>query len=359
MYNIEEYLSSPNNVEALRKAISSPGEQGFLLSAKIKLTYRCNLRCTMCGFWRYRYQAEIDTETVKRLISDLAQVGAKKVHFSGGEPFTRKDIFEIIGWCKRLEVRANLTSNGTLINKEVAKGLIKAGARSISISLDAPDASTHDGIRGVKGAFKSAVNAIELLTKERENLGNSKRPRIRINTVLQRRNWRKLPQLVELAGNLGVDEIQPMPVDSKDPTVRLKKSEIKDYNILFVPEIKEIRLKYGFSTDDLYVYPFGKTKDDLQYAKEGDYALGYYKENLCYAPWLHTFVMWDGRVFPCCMTRSRISSLGNITRRSIVEIFRGEKYSLLRKSFTEKRLPFCNKCDNFLHENRLISFATS
>lgn len=355
MYNVEEYLSSPANVEALRKAVCSPGEKGFILSAKIKLTANCNLRCNMCGFWHYNSQPEINTHTVKRLISELAHIGSRKIHLSGGEPLTRKDIFDIINWCIKLKVKTNLTSNGTLINKEVAKKLIKAGTRSISISLDGPDASTHDGIRGIKGVFKSAVKAIEFLTKERENLSDPSRVRVRINTVVQRRNWRKLPQLVELAGKLGVDEIQLMPVDSKRRMIRLKKSEIKDYNVLIVPEVKEIRLRYGFSTDELYLYPFGKTKEDLNYSRNGDYALGYYQNNLCYAPWLHTFVMWDGNVFPCCMTRGRIPSLGNVTSGSIEEIFKGEKYSSLRRSFIKKRLFVCDRCDNFLHENRIIS----
>jgi len=358
MYNIDEFISDPGKLSALSQAIQNPGSVGFLLSAKIKLTPRCNLRCRMCGFWRLGAQPELDSQRLSAIIAEMGRMGVRKIHFSGGEPLLRPDLTALLEQCRRLKIRANITTNGTLITKETARRLIKCGARGVSVSIDGPNPKTHDGIRGVSGSFKAAAKGIEQLASARENLArNASRMKIRVNTVIQRQNFAALPRIAALAGELGADEMQPMPVDSKHQANRLKKSEIKDFNLCVAPEFKIAREKYGFSADHLIIYPFGQTKQDIQHSVNGDYALGYYRKNLCHAPWLHLFISWDGHVFPCCMTRSRVASLGDVSSTTVSDIFSGERYSILRRKFIQRRYSYCEKCDNFLKENNSLRAA--
>ncbi len=354
MYNIEEFTADENLLRRLKDCISNPGADGVLRSAKMKVTPRCNLRCRMCSYWRYESQPEMSTERLLSLIDELADMGVRKIHFSGGEPLLRSDIFDAIGRCTARKIRANITTNGTMVDHERAKMLVKSGARSVSVSIDGPTAKVHDQIRGVDGAFKKAVSAVERLAEARDKYSRRKRMRIRINTVLQRDNWRHLPEIVRLAGKLGADEMHPMPVDPKKPAMLIKKSEIKDFNLCIAPEVETLRIRLGFSTDPLLVYPFGQSKDDINHAREGRYALGFFDEHLCYVPWLHLFIAWNGDVYPCCMTRGRVKSLGNLIENSVEEVFTGEEYSRLRRVFIRNRLPECARCDNFLHENHLL-----
>ena len=91
MYNIEEYIADAEKLAALRNWVEAPGSGGFLLSAKIKLTPRCNLRCRMCGIWRYKSQPELDSQRVLALIEEMARMGVKKIYFpnSAGNFCTR------------------------------------------------------------------------------------------------------------------------------------------------------------------------------------------------------------------------------------------------------------------------------
>ena len=357
MYNVEEFIADSTLMTTLRDAVSNPGEGGVLRSAKLKITPRCNLRCRMCSYWKYKAQSEMSPERLMSIVDEFKSTGVRKIHISGGEPMIVPHLFDFIERSSKNKIRINLTTNGTLVDNEKAKALVKAGARSVSVSIDGPDAKTHDGIRGVPGAFKKAVAAIEKLARARERYGGRKKMRIRVNTVLQRPNWRDLPDIIKLAGELGVDEVHPMPVDPKDKTQLIKKSEIKDFIHCITPEAETLRIKYGFSISPLLLYPFGKTKEDVRFSVDGRYARGFFEENLCYVPWLHMFVAWDGSVYPCCMTRGRVVPLGNLSEQSVEEVFYGDGYAELRKSFVKSRLPDCARCDNFLYENRLLAEA--
>ena len=354
MYNIEEFIEDPALVRGLAELVSNPGPSGILNHAKIKVTSRCNLRCRMCSYWKLADQPEIPSERMMKLIEELAEMGVRKVHFSGGEPLLRPDFFDVIQNCAKRKMRVNITTNGTLVDGEKAKRLVKSGVRSVSISIDGPTAKIHDGIRGLKGAFKKTVSALDKLATARETYRARKRMRIRVNVVLQRANWRCFPEIVRLAGELGADEVHPMPVDPKSPGHLLKKSEIKDFNSCVAPEVETLRVRYGLSTDPLLLYPYGQTKGDINHSRSGNYARGFFDSHLCYVPWMHTFIGWDGEVYPCCMTRGKVASLGNINKSGLRDVFFGEEYAKLRQSFVKTRLADCARCDNFLRENNLL-----
>ena len=308
----------------------------------------------MCSYWRFTDQPEIPNERLLALVDDLAEMDVHKVHFSGGEPLIRPDIFDVIQKCTERKIRVNITTNGTLVDGEKAKKLVKSGVRSVSVSIDGPSAKIHDGIRGVRGAFKKAVSALERLATARERCRARKRLRIRVNVVLQRSNWRHFSDIVRLAGELGADEVHPMPVDPKSPGHLMKKSEIRDFNACVAPEAETLRVRYGLSTDPLLVYPFGQTKDDINHSRMGNYARGFFDSHMCYVPWMHIFVGWDGEIYPCCMTRGKVPSLGNINKNTLKDIFSGDGYAELRCFFVKTRLADCARCDNFLNENRLL-----
>ena len=122
---------------------------------------RCNLRCLHCYSQSrdQNYSCELTTDQGLTLIDDLAEFGAPVVLFSGGEPLMRPDIFKLIAHARQSGLRAVLSTNGTLINAEVAGRLREMGLSYVGVSLDGLE-ETNDHFRGVRGAFGRALAGI-------------------------------------------------------------------------------------------------------------------------------------------------------------------------------------------------------
>jgi MoaA/NifB/PqqE/SkfB family radical SAM enzyme len=354
MHAIEEFLGDPGPRQALRAGLASPYQVPAVRCAKIKVTARCNLRCSFCQYWRMREPDELSTEEYCRVLEELAALGCVKVHFSGGEATLRKDLFDLLARAVQLGMKANLTTNGTLLNEARARALVEAGTHSVSLSLDGPDAKSHDALRGVPGAFDRTRKGIDLLARARERARS--RMKLRLNTVLTRHNYRRLPEIVELAADLGMVEVHPMPVDERgdEPLNRLGKKEIRHFNTYVAPLALEARRRAGFSVAPHLVYPFGQAEADLSYSARGRYARGYFEEHVCYVPWLHIFIAWNGDVFLCCMARGKTDPLGNVRRASVAEVFNGEPYRRIRAQFLTQRPAVCHRCDMFVPENSRV-----
>ncbi|HEX2948472.1 MAG TPA: radical SAM protein [Armatimonadota bacterium] len=122
---------------------------------------RCNLHCQHCYSQSsdLAYQGELTHEEGCRLIDDLAAFQVPVILFSGGEPLLRPDIFTLIARTREHGIRAVLSTNGTLITREVAVSLAKHGLSYVGISLDGLE-QTHDRFRGVQGSFTRTMNGI-------------------------------------------------------------------------------------------------------------------------------------------------------------------------------------------------------
>jgi Fe-coproporphyrin III synthase len=125
------------------------------------VTRRCNLKCVHCYAHAkdISFDNELSTEEGKKLLDDLAGFGVPVVLFSGGEPLVRKDLPELAEYAVKKGMRAVISTNGTLITKGLARILKEIGLSYVGISLDGME-QINDQFRGIKGAFKSAVNGI-------------------------------------------------------------------------------------------------------------------------------------------------------------------------------------------------------
>jgi len=347
-------LADEGALAALGRAVDEGGPP-LLRDAKIKITSRCNLRCEMCRYWRTREEATLQGERWRAVLGELAARGCRKVHFSGGEVLLRPDFLELVEHAVTLGLKTNLTSNGWLLDREAARRLARAGVNGVSLSLDAARAPLHDAIRGREGAFERTVRAIGWLTR----YARRGRPRVRINCVVMQQNYRQLPRLTALAGELGAVDLVPMPVDEKgEGRRRLSRRQIERYNRELAPEVLAIRQRLGLPTDEARVHPFGVSSEEVRLARAGLYARGAHARGPCLVPWLHVFLAWDGRVYPCCMTHGRTPALGEASAASAAAIFDGEPYARLRRAFAAgELLPACERCDLFLQENALLTEA--
>lgn len=124
-------------------------------------TKRCNLNCVHCYSRSTDEDAkgELTTAEAKAMIDDLADFGAPVLLFSGGEPLTRKDLPELASYAREKGLRAVISTNGTLIDKAMARVLKEIGLSYVGVSIDGLK-DVHDRFRKMGGAFEAAIQGI-------------------------------------------------------------------------------------------------------------------------------------------------------------------------------------------------------
>lgn len=134
------------------------------------LTRRCNYRCKSCDVWRDpKPTAELSTEKVKAGLDVLRKMGVIEIVLSGGNPLLREDIGEIIDYASRYFI-TTIYDNGSQAVKKI-DDLQKADF--VAISLDTLDEKKYDYLKGVHGAWKNALNAVQTLHNQGITVGVS------------------------------------------------------------------------------------------------------------------------------------------------------------------------------------------
>lgn len=176
----------------------------------ISLSHKCTYNCQMCGVVKILKGHELSKETVIKTLNEIS--GWKRdcvIMFTGGEPFLRGDIFELINHSISCNLKTEVVSNGSLINKDLALKIISSGLRNIAISLDGAKEATHDMIRQ-KGSFRSAINALRNLVEAKEKTGRG--PQISAWTTIMKENVSELFDIIPLVKDLGVECLVYHPV---------------------------------------------------------------------------------------------------------------------------------------------------
>ncbi|MFH1995033.1 MAG: radical SAM protein, partial [Nitrospinota bacterium] len=163
-----------------------------------EITKGCNLRCLHCRAVPEETlsKEEFSTEEAYKLIDDIVAFSNPILVLSGGEPLYRKDIFDIARYAISKGLRVSLATNGTLVDEEMAKRIADTGFARVSVSFDGAIAATHDKFRGIEGSFDKAISAMKFM----RNAGVS----TQINTTVAKHNYLELPQMIDLALELGV-----------------------------------------------------------------------------------------------------------------------------------------------------------
>ena len=130
-------------------------------------TFKCNVNCIHCGSdcTSVEKDNQLTTAECIEIIEDLADIGAKTVILSGGEPLMREDIGVLASMIKRFGMEVAFISNGFRIDEDIAKMLHAIKPIAYGLSIDAADPYLHDYIRGRKHVFEHVENAIMLLHK--------------------------------------------------------------------------------------------------------------------------------------------------------------------------------------------------
>ena len=163
------------------------------------LTRTCNLKCVHCytASDARKYPDEIDTDTAKRVLDDLAEFKVPAVLFSGGEPLVRPDLFELAAHARGRGLHVVLSTNGTLIDHHKAQMLKDLQFAYVGISLDSAIPAVHDEFRGVEGAFKRTMLGFRHCVDVGQKVG--------LRLTLTRHTAQNLDKLFDLIEAEGID----------------------------------------------------------------------------------------------------------------------------------------------------------
>jgi len=133
----------------------------------IDISDSCNLKCKICKQWKDKNRhKKLNLSDIKKLISQLSKYFPGTIlEFSGQEPLLKQNfLFGALDYAKKKNVRTALSTNGILIDEEIAKRLVEMNLHHISLSLDGFE-GIHNYIRNSRNSYEKVINALDSLVK--------------------------------------------------------------------------------------------------------------------------------------------------------------------------------------------------
>jgi len=168
-----------------------------VFAATIRLTTGCNLRCPHCYVNAgVPLKNELTTQEIKSIIDQLKALKTFYVFYTGGEPFSRPDIIEILNYTNKQKIGISISTNGTFITPKLLEEVKDIPFTLFQISLDGTK-EIHDSIRG-KNMWDTAIQTIKTAKKIlKKNVG--------IGTVITKRNYKIIDKILQDGAMAGAD----------------------------------------------------------------------------------------------------------------------------------------------------------
>ncbi|MGE5533270.1 MAG: radical SAM protein [Bacillota bacterium] len=139
--------------------------KGPLFIVPWRCTFACDSSCVHCtSAGKPAVSDEMSTEDAKKMVDRVVDFGATFFGITGGQPFLRKDLFEVLDYAAKKGLSTSIITDGRMLDQDAFKRIIKNQTK-ISVSIDGAE-KTNDAIRG-RGAYKAAISAIERVSKEK------------------------------------------------------------------------------------------------------------------------------------------------------------------------------------------------
>ncbi|MBD3311254.1 MAG: radical SAM protein [Candidatus Magasanikbacteria bacterium] len=297
------------------------------------ITWRCNSRCIFCDVWKKRAGQidELDIDEIEKAFSQLKKLDVLRL--SGGEPFLRKDLAEVINLIDKINKPSliHLTSNGMLteIISETVKKIKPLNKIHIKISIDNVG-EKHDKVRQIPGAYNKAMETVRMLSNVSKETGLH----VGVNQVVV--NESDIDSYFELKKILSEYNVPIYPVIANQPTNSLySDSGVVDPNISFKPfgdfskegikKFMKILLRHGKEVND-----FKEQMVDRYHLKGLYNRLVEEKNNpnpKCVALNNHLRILPNGDI-PVCMYNGSI--VGNLRNEKFKDIWFGDKIKKYR-----------------------------
>jgi radical SAM protein with 4Fe4S-binding SPASM domain len=282
----------------------------------------CNLDCDFCMIrelktYKYRRKTKMTFDEFKKIVDDISYF-CTDIQYSGGEPLTNDDIFDMIKYARHNQIRTCLATNGILLNENNVKKLLDAMPTEVLLSYEALDKDTYEGMRKRGEYEKLEANIKRLIARKKER--GQKYPKITLQMVLTKKNVKDENEFWKAAESLGADAaaIKPLGIWPEGSEAYDRKM-IDEY---LLPDHKISRHKLD---DDDNLLPMRKVG---RCASERTPMIGS-----------------GGEVLPCWYILINGWEAGNVSDKSFMDIWNSDEYVAYRnKMRTDWAMPYCEKC---------------
>ena len=286
-----------------------------------EVTLKCNLRCAHClSDAGPESTEELSSGECRKVIDQLAALKVFQVNVGGGEPFARTDFLDILKYCHIQGVVTCVSTNGTLVDDDLARTLARMKRLYLQVSLDGATAEVNDSIRG-RGTYSQILEALASLARQGVPFS--------INTVLTRQNYPQLETLRSLAHEYGAE----MRVSRFRPSGRGKDSRAS-----LAPEVDQLE---AFA-DWLERHDQVRTGDSFfcltseKRRRQGLEMCGAAKMTCCLSP--------TGRLYPCAFLQEPAFLAGDIRTGSFQDLWNSSPvFTRLR----QLNVQACRTCPRF------------
>lgn len=281
-----------------------------------------------------------DSDKIEAIAKNLVKIGAGVILLTGGEPFLRKDIEEIVRIFKSHNLDIRLQTAGLVSAWDKIKKCVEYGARDINVSLDSLDENLADYINGIKGSWRDAIKTIAFISRTFP----AKDSICALGCVLSPYNVDEIIPILELATEIGwwlslvPAHIYPENREGKvlnfrgnDTTFLFKKNDYEKIKKLIEELKRKKREGYKlFDSDDYLdsIYYFIVNKEP-----------SWRKNKICDTPNLYFAILPDGRFAPCC--DYRIGKDIYLYDKDFPKIYRSKEFI----SEVKKIAKGCNGCN--------------
>jgi radical SAM protein with 4Fe4S-binding SPASM domain len=295
------------------------------------LTDACNYRCHHCANGSGLAKAgELTDDEWGQVISTAGDLGVVSVTFSGGEPLLRPGLPDLVGLTTARGMYPVLSTNASLIDRTTAERLTDGGLRFAHVSLVSATGDGHATLTGRRGWFTRALDGIGHLL--------DRGVYVRLKMVLLPGNVGQVPQLLDLADSLGVQEVHLAPY-------RLTHLAPGGASLLLTPEmlttvatgLDQWRRRTG---SGLAVVAPDEGEERLSWSGAGEIVrCGGVKQELTVLP--------DGRITVCEVLRDRPEFvLGHVLRDGLQGVWQSSRPEQVMEERAAAAVGPCRGCEH-------------
>jgi AdoMet-dependent heme synthase len=288
------------------------------------ITSLCNLTCPHCySAATKKARNELDTGESLEIIKAAKELGIRKIAWTGGEPLLREDLETLISYAAKKEMTSAITTNGVLLDKKRAKSLKKVGVKVIQISIDGSTAEQNNKIRrATPEEFYKALDAVRICKELGFNVGMA--------MLIGEENLDDAPEYIKLAEKMKADCVRFCGF------VPFGRGKSQDYRLGFSKrrvDLKKIVLKYcGWEKPIIAFDPaFGPLPP-------------YYYFHECEAGKTMFYLSCDGNVYPCTSFLGKENVVGNVRKRSLLDIWNDPKMTQISDLTPATIKGLCRTC---------------
>lgn len=293
-------------------------DEDRLYGAVCELTHRCQLNCKHCYNPDHYGKGDLSTGEWLGVISQLREAGVFRITLTGGDPFARDDIWEIIEHIRSLSMSFDILTNGQVLGvRENAERLRNLYPHSVQCSVYSASPEVHDEITGVHGSFYKTRECLRFF--KGYNVPTA------LKSPLLKCNFKEIAEIHRLANVLGATHQADLNI-----TPKTDGDALPQYLRLSQKEMEEVLLN-----EDAPLYKGMEKLVRMEYVKKCG------NDSLCGGGHSSIAILHDGTVVPCL---SFPLPLGSITEKPIEEILKGERMKHWRDTRWKERKGKCVHC---------------